>query len=70
MPIVIATNANRKNQKTVNIVGGTTKPAHAKGHVQATTASNTAHQFATFQDSGGTVKGLPTIWINNYSGPA
>jgi hypothetical protein len=68
--VVIAVNGNRKNQKTVNIVTGASKPGNAKGHNQMAASANTAHQFATYQDSGGNIKGLPTIYVASYSGPA
>jgi hypothetical protein len=68
--VAIQPNAGRKNWPTVNIVSGGTKPGNAKGHIQVPIAQNTLKQFQTFQDSGGNIKGLKTIWFSSYTGPA
>lgn len=62
---VIANNTALKQLKTVNVLSA---PApHAKSHLQSAGANPAA---ATYMDSGGTVKGLPTIAIAGYVGPA
>lgn len=62
----IVTNTNSKTFATVNIKtsGGT----EAKTHGQ--TASPVKGVQPTYQDSGGAVKGLKTIIIPGYTGPA
>lgn len=66
--VCIVANGNRKNQKTVNIVN-TAPPKGGKGHSQKPAAQNTLNQYVTYQDSGGSIKGLQTIYISGYSGP-
>lgn len=68
--VVIQANTNKKVWKTVNIVGGTTAPKHAKPVSQIPLAQKQPGKNAVYQDSGGAVKGLPYIFIANYSGPA
>jgi hypothetical protein len=67
--VIVQANANNKNWRTVNVVAGTA-PAGKKQHLQVTAAQNTLRQFPTYQPSGGTIPGLPTIWIPGYTGPA
>jgi hypothetical protein len=57
----IPSNTNNKAFKTVNIVtsGDHTFPTYALN-------TNDDRTFPTVQDSGGTVKGLPTIIVPGY----
>lgn len=71
----IIANAHNKQIETVNIIAGAQLADNQKGrvkrHVQATSGQTSAagHQIETFQDSGGTVKGLRSIHIPGYSSP-
>jgi hypothetical protein len=40
-----------------------------KEHVQAA-AAPLKGEYPTYMDSGGTVAGLPTIFVSGYSGPS
>lgn len=64
--------ADHSEHETVNIVSvKPTDPHHAiKEQVQLTAAQTTAGVQETLIDSGGTVKGLRTIYINGYTGPS
>lgn len=62
----ILANASSKTLPTVNIK--TSGGVEAKTHTQTAAPVKGVHQ--TFQDSGGTVKGLKTIIIPGYTGPA
>lgn len=72
---IIAFNAATQRQnhmRVVNIVSTTPaagdKP-NRKQHTQASVAPR-AGEYPTYMDSGGTVSGLPTIFISGYSGPS
>lgn len=62
----ILANTNNKTLPTVNIK--TSGGVEAKTHAQ--TASPVKGVHPTYQDSGGTVKGLKTIIIPGYVAPA
>jgi hypothetical protein len=70
---VIALNASQKGKlRTVNIIS--TQAAETDKHRTKTTTQLTAAQVMigiheTVMDSGGTVAGLPTIFISGYAGP-
>lgn len=68
----VAANTNNKQLETVNVAS--TQPPNGpkhKKHQQVTAAQAAAkpHLFETYQDSGGTVKGLRTIHIPGYAAP-
>jgi len=67
--VVIAAAAANKQWKMVNIVA-TAAPKGGKGHAQVPAAQNTLKQYPVYQDSGGSIKGLPTVYITGYVGPA
>jgi hypothetical protein len=62
---------DQNEHETVNIVA--TKPSDPhkaiKEHVQLTAAQTKPGVHETLIDSGGTVKGLRTIYINGYTAP-
>ena len=55
--------------KMVNIVTSAGLDHRIKTVIQHTAAQAVVGQHPTYQDSGGTVNGLPTICITGYSGP-
>jgi hypothetical protein len=69
MPVVIQANVNSKAWKTVNVVN-TAPPKGGKGHNQVPAAQNTLKQYPTYQPTASPVAGLPTVYINGFSGPA
>ena len=69
---VITYNAkNAGNLKTVNIVTSLPAGGQVKTATQQTSAvvSANPNEFPTYMDSGGTVAGLPTVFISGYSAP-
>lgn len=63
--IRVLANANNKTLRTVNIATSGTNTF--KTYTQQTTDNRL---WPTVQDSGGAIKGLPTIIIAGYTGPA
>lgn len=68
---VIAASASDRVHRTVNIVTSLAGDIHhaVKTHTQVTSANSKVGINETVQDSGGSIKGLPTIFISGYSGP-
>lgn len=62
----IVANTNLKGLRTVNVAS--VAPSSAKPHMQVSVGK--PGSIGTVQDSGGTIKGLPTIFVSGYSGPA
>jgi len=69
--IVAFSSKNVQHLKTVNILAvKPVDPAHViKEHVQLTAAQAMVQHHPSLMDSGGSIKGLPTIYINGYSAP-
>lgn len=62
---------NVQHLRTVNIKSvAPSDPAHSiKEHLQVTAALAQVQHQPTLMDSGGSIAGLPTIFINGYAGP-
>jgi hypothetical protein len=68
---VIAKSTSNHTNKLVNIVTSTVGDVHhaIKTYLQLTAVQAKVGIHHTFQDSGGSIKGLPTICIVGYTGP-
>lgn len=61
--------ANVHHLKTCNIVTAQQAAVPYKEFLQLTAAQAVKGVHPTIMDSGGTVKGLPTVYISGYGGP-
>lgn len=77
--IISAVAGDANVHETVNVItvknNGTDPHNSIKEHVQITAAQYNAlgpykEQIDTFRDSGGTVKGLRTIYVSGYTAPS
>jgi hypothetical protein len=67
--VVIQPNSGTKRWRTVNVVAAVA-PKGGKSHTQVPAAQNTLGQHPTYQPTASPVKGLQTVYISTYSGPA
>jgi hypothetical protein len=58
----VVANTNSKNFRTINVV--VSKAPNVPQHAHVAVISG--HGIATVQDSGGSVKGLPNVYVTNY----
>lgn len=70
-PVRIIAFNSKNGLKTVNIVTSVSKDPdkNVKECLQLTAAQAKVEQHPTWQDSGGSIKNLPTIVIQGYAGP-
>jgi len=70
--IVAFSSKSVQTLRTVNIVATAPADPHhsVKEHTQLTAAQTMVGIHPTWMDSGGSVKGLPTVYINGYTGPS
>lgn len=69
---VVAFNSkNVQHLKTVNIAASKPNDPHhsIKEMLQLTAAQAQVQHHPSLMDSGGTIAGLPTVFINGYAGP-
>lgn len=65
--VVSYASANIGRLRTVNITTVQATPKHKE--MSQISAAQATRQHPTWMDSGGSIKGLPTIYIAGYAGP-
>lgn len=69
--IVAFNSKNVQHLRTVNILAAKPSDPHhsIREFLQLTSANSTVGTHRTLMDSAGTVKGVPTIYVNGYTAP-